>query len=166
EDLDPMAARFELVDRVEQMGEVLPFSDIHAQGHAADRLPRPGGEIGEGRDERRGQIVDAEKAHVLETLDRVALAGTAEPGDEDEGQALVHGADARTRRLPHRLRGWSLRWCEGTMPSSSRYFATDWVTLRRVRCRWSTDLISQRAERSFCSTYWRASSPELRSSER
>src|SRR2546426_3886501 len=99
----------------------------------SDRLPRPGGEIGEGRDERRGQIVDAEKAHVLETLDRVALAGTAEPGDEDEGQALVHGADARTRRLPHRLRGWSLRWCEGTMPSSSRYFATVRLAIVRPR---------------------------------
>src|SRR5256885_1334909 len=57
-------------------------------------------------------------------LDRVALPGAAEPGDEDEGQTLVHGPDAGTRRLPHRLRGWSRRWCEGRMPSSSRYFAT------------------------------------------
>ena len=42
----------------------------------------------------------------------------------------------------------------------------DWVTLRSVRCRCSTLLISHIADRSFCSTYCRASSPELRRSER
>ena len=45
-------------------------------------------------------------------------------------------------------------------------FTMDCETLRSVRWRWSTLLISHIAERSFCSTYWRASSPELRSSER
>src|SRR5947208_1279526 len=124
EDLDGMAARLELVDRVEQVGKVLPLPDVHAQRHPPDRLARPRDQISEGWNERRGQVVDTEEAHVLEALDRVALPGAAEPGDEDEGQTLVHGPDAGTRRLPHRLRGWSRRWCEGRMPSSSRYFAT------------------------------------------
>src|SRR4029450_6155947 len=45
-------------------------------------------------------------------------------------------------------------------------FTIDWVTLRSVRCRWSTLLMSHTAERSFCSTYSRASLPAVRSSER
>ena len=64
-----------------------------------------------------GQIVHAEETHVLEALDGVALAGAAEAGDHDEGDG---GHVVSTTHF----RGSSRRWCEGRIPSSSRYLAT------------------------------------------
>ena len=84
---------------------------------AATSLPRPRDEVGERRDQRGGQVVDAEEAHVLEALDGVALPRPAQPGDDDEARpesATGLSACAASER----------RWCDGRMPSSSRYFAT------------------------------------------
>src|SRR5438093_8983966 len=59
------------------------------------------------------------------------------------------------------------RRCGNPRSRNARWNLTiDCVTLRSVRCRWSTLLISHSADRSFCSTYWRASLPEPRRSER
>src|SRR2546422_672966 len=84
-------------ERVEQVREVLALAHVHAEGHPVDRALGAGHQVGEGRDQRGGQVVDAEEAHVLEALDRVALAGAAEAGDDDEGDRLSH-AQARRRR--------------------------------------------------------------------
>ena len=59
-----------------------------------------------------------------------------------------------------------LRWATPRSRKSRWNFTRLWVTLRRVRWRCSTLLISHTAERSFCSTYCRASSPERRRSDR
>src|SRR5262249_23833079 len=117
EHLHLVAPRPQLPDRVEQAREVGALPHIDAECHPMDRLLGAHDQVGERRDQGRGEVVDAEESHVLEALDRVALAGAAEAGDDHEGQRPGH----RTR---YRLRGASRRWCEGKMPSSSRYLAT------------------------------------------
>src|SRR4029453_2259945 len=58
-------------------------------------------------------------------------------------------------------RSESGRRCDSPRSRKSRWNLTiDCVTLRSVRWRWSTLLINQSADRSFCSTYCLASSPE------
>src|SRR5438067_1076846 len=105
--------------RVEEVTEVLTFPDVDAEGHAVALVARSGDEIGEGRHERGRQVVDTEEPHVLEALDRVRLAGSTQARDDHEGDRLRHGWRGGQRRF-----GANRRWCDGRIPSSSRYFAT------------------------------------------
>ena len=90
QDLDLMPSRSELPQGVQQVGQVLPLPHVDAQGHPVGGLDGAGHQVGEGRQQRGGQVVHAEVAHVLEALDRKALAGPAHPRDHDEGDRLGH----------------------------------------------------------------------------
>src|SRR5262249_32919532 len=118
QDLDRVAARLQLADRVEEARQVRALAHVDAERHPVDGLLGARDEIGERGHERGRQIVDTEESHVLEALDGEALARAAHPGDDDE----------RQRGHPHtprqRCRGARRRWWEGRMPSSSRYLAT------------------------------------------
>ena len=85
EHLHSMAAGLDLIERLEQVREVLPFPDIHAEGDPGTGPGGSGDQIGKGRDEGGGEIVYAEETHVLEALDGVALASATEASDHDEG---------------------------------------------------------------------------------
>src|SRR5262249_22755476 len=245
-------------------------------GDHADVAARVHAELGKGRVEGGGKVVDAEVAEVLEALDGEAPPRPRHAGDDHEAKGGSAAGRLRAGRA-HRFLGASRRRWEGRIPSSSRYLATvrramvspcplstratSWsdsgldtssaatmsrifflmdteetispvseamplwkkylsskspcgvstyllvvtrlmvdscmpmssptsrrasgrrkatplsrksrwnltrlcVTLRRVRCRCSTLLMSHTAERSFCSTYCLASSLERRRSER
>jgi hypothetical protein len=86
--LRAMPPRPQLFERVHQMREILPFPDVDAEGDLADAAARLRAELGKGRDQRGGEIVDAEVAQVLEALDRIALARTREPRDDDEADRV------------------------------------------------------------------------------
>jgi hypothetical protein len=88
QDLHGVTAALELPDRVEQVREVFALADVDAEGDAPDRLHRARRQVGEGRDQRRRQVVDAVEPHVLEALDGVALPGAAHAGDHDEVERL------------------------------------------------------------------------------
>src|SRR5262249_28686645 len=93
--LDAMPAGAQPVERVPEMPEVLPLPHVHAEGDLANRTARLRAQLGEGGNQRRGQVVDAEVAHVLEAFDGVALARPGEAGDDDDpdaGTAGVRGA--------------------------------------------------------------------------
>ena len=89
------------------------WSVVDAEGHATRRLLGAGHEIGERRDQRGRQVVDAEEPHVLEALDRVALAGAAQSRDDDERDRTAHAqaASSTGRRWAARVsrRGASRR---------------------------------------------------------
>ena len=90
QDLGGVAPLAQLGQRVEQVREVFPLADVHAERHAIDGMRRAGDQVGEGGDERGGEVVHAEEPHVLEALDRVALAGAAHAGDDHEGDRAGH----------------------------------------------------------------------------
>src|SRR6202007_1844688 len=80
---------------------------------------------GEGGDQRGRQVIHAEVAQILEALDGVAAPRPRHARDDDEarrgkGRGRLLGGHA----FPQRFLGWSRRWCDGRMPSSSRYLAT------------------------------------------
>src|SRR5213082_1885675 len=118
-DFHDVAALAQRDQRVEEVTEVLTFPDVDAEGHAVALVARSGDEIGEGRHERGRQVVDTEEPHVFEALDRVRLAGSTQARDDHEGDRLRHGWRGGQRRF-----GANRRWCDGRIPSSSRYFAT------------------------------------------
>src|SRR5205823_945588 len=118
-DFHDVAALAQGDQRVEAVTEVLTFPDVDAEGHAVALVARSGDEIGEGRHERGRQVVDTEEPHVFEALDRVRLAGSTQARDDHEGDRLRHGWRGGQRRF-----GANRRWCDGRIPSSSRYFAT------------------------------------------
>jgi hypothetical protein len=111
--LDGVAAGTERRDRVEEMLQVFALADVDAERDTVDLLLGAGDEVGEDRDQRRRQIVDAVEPHVLEALDRIALAGAADAGDDDERDRLGHahatGTTAATARRRRRARRSSPR---------------------------------------------------------
>ena len=98
EHLDAVTTPAQRLERFHEVRQVLALPDVHSEGDLPDRPARLRAQLGEGRDERGGQIVHAEVAHVLEALDGEALAGSGEPGDDDEGDGRV---GAHRRRHAH-----------------------------------------------------------------
>ena len=92
-----MPARAELADRVEQVRQVFALPHVDTERDAAELLAGTRDEVGKRRNERRGQVVDAEEADVLEALDGEALARPAHAGDDDEGDAVGHRALGQRR---------------------------------------------------------------------
>src|SRR3990172_9233436 len=85
-----VAPLLQLLEGLDEVGEVFPLPHIHAKGDPPDFAGGLGAERGEGRDERGRQVINAEVAHVLEALDGVALPRPAEAGDDDETRLLAH----------------------------------------------------------------------------
>src|SRR3990172_3514874 len=85
-----VAPLLQLLEGLDEVGEVFPLPHIHAQGDPPDFAGGLGAERGEGRDERGRQVINAEVAHVLEALDGVDLPRPAEAGDDDETRLLAH----------------------------------------------------------------------------
>ena len=83
-----MAPRPQLFEGVHQVREILPLADVDPEGDLPDAPARLGAELRERRDQRGGEVVDAEVPQILETLDRIALARPREPGDDDEANRV------------------------------------------------------------------------------
>ena len=85
EHLHRVVAATQLAEPLHQMRQVLAFPHVDPERDVPDVSRRPRRQLGERRDQGRRQVVDAEVADILEALDREALAGAAEPGDDDVG---------------------------------------------------------------------------------
>ena len=97
EHLERNLLRPELVEHSRELGEEVPRADVDPERHAPDLVPGRLPELDETRDERDREIVDAVEAEVLEHMDGGRLAGTREPGDDDEPEALRHERGSRAR---------------------------------------------------------------------
>ena len=104
-DLEPVAGAAQLVEHARVVGEELALADVDAEGDAVDALERAGAELEEARDEHERQVVDAVEAEVLEDVDRGALPGPGEAGDDDDLEAGAHRWPAMPVRASHPLRG-------------------------------------------------------------
>jgi hypothetical protein len=78
----------ELLEDLDEVGEVGALPHVHAEGDLLDLAARLRAELREGRDQRGGQVVHAEVAEVLEALDRVALPRPREARDDHEAEGL------------------------------------------------------------------------------
>src|SRR6266545_770028 len=96
--LDRVSPRPQLADGVDQMRQVLAGANVDAQGHPVGTLLRAHHQVGEGRDQGGGQVVDAEEPHVLEALDGEALPGAGDPGDHDERDGARHAQPTGSMR--------------------------------------------------------------------
>src|SRR5262245_16258926 len=119
--LVPLPAQFG--ERLQQMGEIAALPDVDAERDHSDVAARVDAQLGEGRDEGGGQVVDAEVTEVLETLDGEAAPGARHAGDDHEPERRRASLRLCVERA-HRFLGASRRWWEGMIPSSSRYLAT------------------------------------------
>ena len=89
---------FQLAVHLRELVEHLAFADVDHDRGARDFVAGAQRQLGEHRQERHRQVVDAEVAEVLERADRLRLAGAGEAGEDDEARG-----DGRARRPPRRV---------------------------------------------------------------
>jgi len=71
-----------------------PLAHVDDDCHALECGVVAAGELGERRDQLRGQIVDAEVAQVLEGANRVRLPGSRKAGHDDEAMSAKRASRA------------------------------------------------------------------------
>ena len=74
------------------------LADVDDDGRARDLAAGAERQLGQHRQERDREVVDAEVPEVLERPDRLRLAGAGEPGQHDKPRA-----NSRARRPPCRV---------------------------------------------------------------
>ena len=101
------AALFETLMGFRKVHEKASFPNVGDDGDAVD-LTAFGGELGEGQDELRRQVVNAKKPGILESFHRQSLPGAGQPGDENESRSRwlrhqsVHMGAVAARLTPGR----------------------------------------------------------------
>src|SRR5215467_13222494 len=104
--LVPLGAQ--LGQRLQEMREIAALADVDAEGNHADVAARVHAELGEGRDQGGGKVVDAEVAEVLEALDGEAPPRPRHAGNDHEAKGGSAAGRLRAERA-HRFLGASRR---------------------------------------------------------
>ena len=99
EDLDPVPLLLEFGEDLRILLQEVPFPQIHDEGHLADLAGGVGLDLEKFRQQDDGQVVDAEKSHVLQRPKGRALAGAGHAGDDDDSQVLHSAPPGQAQAL-------------------------------------------------------------------